>query len=106
MIRLMLQRAELAPALSVFTQDVVVVGRGGVDGPAPDWVLPFADVSRVQCRFTTGGEAVFVEALSERNPTFVNNRKISAITRLQQGDVVRFGACVVRFVGPRPRARR
>lgn len=102
MIRLMLQRAELAPALSVFPQDVVVVGRGGGEGAAPDWVLPFADVSRVQCRFTVGGDAVFVEALSERNATFVNNRKITAITRLQQGDVIRFGACTLRLVATAP----
>jgi len=101
-IRLMFQRPELAPALSVFTEDVVVVGRGGAAGAAPDWVLPFADVSRLQCRFTMGGDTVFVEGLSERNATFVNNRKISAITRMHPGDVVRFGACVIRFVGTTP----
>ena len=102
MIRVMFQRPELAPALRVFTQDVVVVGRGGGEGAAPDWVLPFADVSRLQCRFTAGGDAVFVEGLSERNATFVNNRRISAITRLKQGDVIRFGGCALRFVGTTP----
>ena len=102
MIRLLLARPELAPTLKVFTQPVVVLGRGGAAGADPDWLLPFADVSRAQCRFTTGGDAVFVEGLSERNATFVNNRRISASTRLVPGDQVRFGACVIRFVGTTP----
>ena len=102
MIRLLLQRPDLAPMLKVFTQEVVVLGRGGTTAAEPDWLLPFADVSRAQCRFTSSGEAVFVESLSERNATFVNNRRISAITRVVAGDQVRFGACVVRFVGTTP----
>lgn len=98
MIRLMMERPDLAPALMVFEPAVVVVGRGGGD-EAVDWALPFPDVSRVQCRFTVGAGVVFVEALSERTPTYLNRNRLTAISKVQVGDEVRFGYCTLRVVG-------
>lgn len=97
MIRLMMERPDLPPALIAFDQAVVLVGRGG--GDPVDWVLPYPDVSRVQCRFTSGAGVVFIEGLSERNPTYLSHQRLTAITRLAVGDEVRFGLCRLRLVG-------
>ena len=102
MIRLLVERPDLSPMLNAFDQPVVVVGRGG--GDPVDWTLPFADVSRVQCRFTSGGDAVFVEPLSERNATFLNRNRLTGIARVQIGDEIRFGKCTVRVVGSETKA--
>lgn len=100
MIRLIIERPEQPPTLVAFPQAVVVVGRGAADGEAaPDWVLPFPDVSRRQCRFSVGGPEVFVEGLSERSATYVNGQRIARVTRLRAGDVVCFGRCSVRLAG-------
>lgn len=99
MIRLMFARPEVPPSLRVFEEPVVTVGRTDAEGASPDWPLDFPDVSRRQCRFVRSGGALFVEATSERSPTFVNNRRISASTRLAPGDQVRFGHCTIRFIG-------
>ncbi len=98
MIRLVLERPEQPTSLLVFAQSVVVAGRGGeADDASPlDWILPYPDVSRRQCRFSSAGGELFVEGLSERSPTYVNGRKAQGMTRLQPGDAVRFGHCVVR----------
>lgn len=97
MIRLMMERPELPPVVMAFDQDVVVLGRGG--GEAVDWALPFPDVSRVQCRFTSGAGTTFVEGLSERSATFLNRNRLTAITRVRASDEIRFGLCTIRVVG-------
>lgn len=107
MIRLVLERPGLVPVLMAFNQPVVVVGRGtaGDGGPEVDWRLPFADVSRRQCRFSQVAERTYVEGLSPRNPTRVNQREAEGLTRVHPGDQVSFGGCVVRLAGEDARER-
>lgn len=97
MIRLILERPELPPSLMAFARDEVVIGRGAPGEAPPDWVLPHADVSRRQCRIFRAGEAVLVEPLGAKGNTFLNQRKISAISQIEPGDVVRFGNCTLRL---------
>jgi WD40 repeat protein len=108
MIRVVLERPEQPASLLVFAQSVVVAGRGGEadDAALLDWLLPYPDVSRRQCRFSSAGGELFVEGLSERSPTYVNGRKAQGMTRLQPGDAVRFGHCVVRMGEAVPAAPR
>jgi pSer/pThr/pTyr-binding forkhead associated (FHA) protein len=81
----------------VFSQPVVVVGRGETDGAEPvDWQLSYPDVSRRHCRLSCAGGRRFVEGLSERSPTYVNGRKTQGMTAIAEGDEIRFGYCVVR----------
>lgn len=99
MIRLSFERKDdvgRPPETRVFDRDIVVVGREATISDAERevaWVLPYADVSRLQCRFTCTGGVVCIEGLSERSGTFVNGRRIVGVTRLAAGDVVRFGNC-------------
>ncbi|MBK7827200.1 MAG: FHA domain-containing protein [Nannocystis sp.] len=97
MIRVVLERPDQPPLLMVFSQPVVVVGRGETDGAEPvDWQLSFPDVSRRHCRLSCAGGRRFVEGLSERSPTYVNGRKTQGMTAIEEGDEIRFGYCVVR----------
>lgn len=100
MIRLVLERPGVPPVLMAFNQPVVVVGRGGDDPAAKvDWVLPFPDVSRRQCRFSQVGERTFVEGLAPRNPIRIERREIRELTRLMPGEQIEFGYCSLRLVG-------
>jgi len=97
MIRVVLERPDQPPSLMVFSQPVVVVGRGETDGPEPvDWQLSYPDVSRRHCRLSCAGGRRFVEGLSERSPTYVNGRKTQGMTAIAEGDEIRFGYCVIR----------
>ncbi len=97
MIRVVLERPDQPPLLMVFSQPVVVVGRGETDGAEPvDWQLSYPDVSRRHCRISCAGGRRFVEGLSERSPTYVNGRKTQGMTAIEEGDEIRFGYCVVR----------
>jgi hypothetical protein len=97
MIRVVLERPDQPPLLMVFSQPVVVVGRGETDGAEPvDWQLSYPDVSRRHCRLSCAGGRRFVEGLSERSPTYVNGRKTQGMTAIAEGDEIRFGYCVVR----------
>lgn len=97
MIRVVLERPDQPPLLMVFSQPVVVVGRGETDGAEPvDWQLSYPDVSRRHCRLSCAGGRRFVEGLSERSPTYVNGRKTQGMTAIEEGDEIRFGYCMVR----------
>ncbi|HRI09102.1 MAG TPA: FHA domain-containing protein, partial [Nannocystaceae bacterium] len=100
-IRLIIERKDgPGSEARVFEKDAVLVGRevaaaGGEDA----WILPYADVSRRQCRFSRVDGALYVEGLSERNGTFVNGRRIEGTTLLRAGDRVRFGNASILVAG-------
>lgn len=74
--------------------DGATVGRGGVD-----IVLVDPQVSRVHARLSVDANGVGVEDLDSQNGTFVNERRIDALTPLREGDTVRMGDTVWRLFG-------
>jgi pSer/pThr/pTyr-binding forkhead associated (FHA) protein len=68
------------------------VGRAEADVPLPD-----PDVSRRHAVFHQVDSGIGVEDLGSRNGTYVNDRRISGITTVSEGDRVRFGNTVWRL---------
>lgn len=100
MIRIHLQRGRGPAAVYVFETDSVVIGRGGGED-AVALRLPFADVSRAQCRVRVRGEQVTVEELSSSGGTFLRatGARIRGEVRVGPEDELRFGACSMRVSG-------
>jgi pSer/pThr/pTyr-binding forkhead associated (FHA) protein len=70
------------------------VGREGCDH-----LLPDPEVSRRHATFRQVDSQLAVEDLDSTNGTFVNDRRVSGIGVLHEGDRVRFGNTVWRLVG-------
>jgi hypothetical protein len=106
MIRIHLQRGRGPAAVYVFETDSVVIGRGGGE-QAVALRLPFADVSRAQCRVRVRGEQVTVEELSSSGGTFLRatGARIRGEVRVGPEDELRFGACSMRVSGASPAAQ-
>jgi diguanylate cyclase (GGDEF)-like protein len=68
-------------------------------GRDPQAELPLHDegISRRHCRVTNDGEHFFVEDLRSTNGTLLNGRRLEAPTRLEAGDRIYLGQCVVKF---------
>ena len=122
------ESTQVTPAAPVFLQQLVLVesvvadpaqgqvvildGDGLVLGrqPPSDLVLPSGEVSRAHCRIDIAGQAATVTDLGSTNGTFVNDRRITAPTRLTVGDLLRLGPYVLRYAtvadgpGPDPEA--
>jgi hypothetical protein len=73
-------------------------------GRAPDcqMVIPSAAVSRRHARVRRREREVTIEDLGSSNGTFVNSEKISAPTKLKNGDRISFGTVELIFVAPQP----
>jgi len=70
------------------TSEVTVVGR---EHAMSEYLEEKNFVSREQAKLICEGEALFVEHLSKKNPTFVNDVPISGKTRLFDGDELGLG---------------
>jgi diguanylate cyclase (GGDEF)-like protein len=70
-------------------------------GRDPTTELPLQDegISRRHCRvyFETGKNAFFIEDLHSTNGTLLNGKAISAPKKLEAGDRIYVGACVLKF---------
>src|SRR5580704_16320667 len=53
--------------------------------------IPSNDVSRKHCRLCVGKEAVTVEDLQSVNGTFINDKRVEGVRKLQSGDRLRVG---------------
>lgn len=72
----------------------LTIGRG----PSNDLVLDLDDVSRQHACFTPEGEAWAVEDLGSTNGTQVNGVEIKARTPLRNGDLVKIGRAIVKYL--------
>lgn len=77
--------AQDAPGPAVLEGDVTI-GREGCDV-----LLDDPEVSRHHATIRQSAAGTAVEDLGSRNGTFVNDRRISGLTKLREGDVVRVG---------------
>jgi diguanylate cyclase (GGDEF)-like protein len=88
-----LQGSESEIGTHVKLEQPVVLGRD------PKSELPLEDegISRRHCRVFFEDDGFFVEDLGSTNGTLLNGRPLSAKKRLEAGDRVYLGACVVKF---------
>ena len=70
------------------TADDLVIGRERVMG---EYLAAKSYVSRVHARLTRTAEDLFIENLSNTNFTYVNNKRITERTKLQDGDELGLG---------------
>ena len=76
----------------------LVVGRG----PQADLQLNDSSMSRLHARFTCSGGALLVTDMSSLNGTFVEGARIAAPRELKQGDRVRVGNVLLRYITQEP----
>lgn len=65
--------------------------------PPSDLVLNGADISRTHCRIVADGSGIAVSDLNSTNGTFLNDRRIKAITPLKAGDRLQVGSYVLEY---------
>ncbi|MGB0513300.1 MAG: FHA domain-containing protein [Wenzhouxiangellaceae bacterium] len=82
-------------------EGAIEIGRGA----ECELVLDCMNCSRVHARMDVAGGALWVEDRHSTNGTFVNKRKISERTQLQDGDAVQFGDVRFRVIAPNPQMR-
>ena len=72
-----------------------LIGRGA----NADVILDDATISVEHARLTLDGDGAYIEDLSSRNGTFINNQRVEQRTRLDDGDYLRLGggSTVVKF---------
>lgn len=70
------------------TSDDVIIGR---ENAMSEYLLVKSYVSRSHARVTKENNELFIENLSNTNFTYVNNKKITEKTKLQDGDEVGLG---------------
>lgn len=75
----------------------MTVGRAGADVPLTD-----PEVSRRHAVFHQVDAGIGIEDLGSRNGTYVNDRRVSGIAPLSDGDRVRFGNTIWRLGAPGP----
>ncbi|MER5453224.1 FHA domain-containing protein [Micromonospora sp. NPDC002389] len=73
-----------------------VIGRD----PAVDIVVHDPHLSRRHAEIWLAGEGVSLVDLGSTNGTWVNERRITELTRLSDGDVIRIGRTDLRFFDP------
>ena len=73
---------------------IKTVGRA----PRADFILDVALVSRLHCRLTAADENLEVVDLSSTNGTFVNDKQIDDPRLLRDGDYLRVGNCLYRYL--------
>lgn len=62
--------------------------------PINDVVFPDAEISRRHARIVLQNHSYYIEDLGSTNGTFVNGRRIHAITKLGNGDIIDLGESV------------
>ena len=65
--------------------------------PPADLVLSSGDVSRTHCRIVASGPGISVNDLNSTNGTFVNGRRLDAVTPLKAGDRLQVGSYVLEY---------
>jgi DNA-binding winged helix-turn-helix (wHTH) protein len=88
------------------TRQVLLNVGDNIVGRAPDatvW-LDAPGVSRHHAKIRVEGHEAFVEDLGSKNGTYIGGDRVSARTRLADGDQIRLGSIVVTFRIPPPAA--
>ncbi len=77
-------------------QDYTLVLSTNIIGREPinDVVFPDAEISRRHARIVLQNHSYYIEDLGSTNGTFVNGRRIHAITKLGNGDIIDLGESV------------
>jgi diguanylate cyclase (GGDEF)-like protein len=88
-----LQGSESDIGTHVMLDKAVVIGRD----PTVELTLQDDGISRRHCRVLPEGAEYFVEDLHSTNGTLLNGARIETRRRLQAGDRIYLGACVVKF---------
>lgn len=76
------------------TGDAITIGRDGDNRISVD----LSTVSRRHSRIYLNGTQHWVEDLGSTNGTFVNDREITAATALRNGDLIKCGGAVFKFI--------
>ncbi len=82
------------PAVSVLSEDALVLGR---EPPPGGLALPFSSVSRVHARVFRRGAEIVVEDLESRNGTFVRGARVDRAFA-SHGDEIRIGEVLFKLV--------
>ena len=89
-IRLVMRRGPQPNQSYDINQDVTTLGRDITN----DIVINDRETSRHHLRLLRAGEALNVEDLGSTNGTFVNGKRVSGVTALQNGDMIGLGETV------------
>ena len=89
-IRLVVRRGPQPNQNYTVTQDVTTLGRDITN----DIVVNDRETSRHHLRLLRTGDSLSVEDLGSTNGTFVNGKRVSGVTALQNGDMIGLGETV------------
>ena len=89
-IRLVVRRGPQPNQNYTITQDVTTLGRDITN----DIVINDRETSRHHLRLLRTGDSMNVEDLGSTNGTFVNGKRVSGVTALQNGDMIGLGETV------------
>ncbi len=88
--RLVVRRGPQPNQIYEITKDVTTLGRDITN----DIVINDREASRHHLRLVRSGDSITVEDLGSTNGTFVNGKRVSGVTPLQNGDMVGLGETV------------
>lgn len=88
--RLIVRRGPQPPQSYEITQETTTLGRD----TASDIVINDRETSRHHLRLLRSDDSVTIEDLGSTNGTFVNGKRVSGITPLQNGDMIGLGETV------------
>lgn len=89
-IRLVVRRGPQPNQNYALTKDVTTLGRDITN----DIVINDRETSRHHLRLLLSGDSVSVEDLGSTNGTFVNGKRVSGVTAVQNGDMIGLGETV------------
>ena len=88
--QIMVRRGPNPDHIYIITEPTSIIGRE----PINDVVLPDPEVSRRHARLVLRQGRYHIEDLSSTNGTYINGRRIAALTPLTDGDVIDFGETI------------
>ncbi len=88
--RLVVRRGPQPNQIYEITKDVTTLGRDITN----DIVINDREASRHHLRLVRSGDSITIEDLGSTNGTFVNGKRLSGVTPLQNGDMVGLGETV------------